>query len=225
MDDSFYGALKKLTSLTEWRAFEKFLDCKAKEFIDQMMQSKPEDLTKLRDCANSISGIKASVKNYIKEVEESRAFTGRLRDSLRIASLFIFLFSSNVFSIPPDRRSLSDVNFSNFKSTFIISREENFQNLQVATGVIQIDTVFVSSPGVNSQLLMYDSNKWASGNSTKAINTTDSEAVNGDNTNTYGEIPYHHETSTQGWVWSSTCSVCASSWSPPRLRGIFRRVR
>lgn len=117
------------------------------------------------------------------------------------------------------RRSLSDVNYSTYRSTPIPGGFSGRENVQMATGVIRLDGMMVCSTGTNSKMIWYDSNFLSAGNSTIQINAP------GDNTDTQVWIPYHIETSTQGLVYTSTCNVCTNLWSAPNLRATIERIR
>lgn len=136
---------------------------------------------------------------------------------IMILSAIILGSFSFVFADPPSRRSLSDVNYSTYKSTTAESIVNGRSNVQLSSGMIRLDYVFVSSPGLNSLLILGDSCIGCLGNSTKPINGS------GDLTSTYGEIPYRLETSTQGVVYTSTCNLCTSQWAMPKLRFGYER--
>lgn len=147
---------------------------------------------------------------------------------LEFGTMFFMLSSSvavpiNPFPLDnphPSRKPLSETKFSVARSSEVTVGYTGMQNVQLATGVIHFESAFVSSPGVNSVLIMRDSNKFSIGNSTFTLNPV------GDNTNTYGTIPFQYQSSTQGIVYTSTCAVCTGApWSPPRLRFSFERLR
>lgn len=137
-----------------------------------------------------------------------------------LTSIIFLICPALAFADGPSRRALSDVNYSTFKSSEGIGGLNGFFNKQLSTGVVRLEYVFVSSPGVNSQLMLYDSDilNAGVGNATRTITSRD-------NTNAYGEIPFKIETSTKGLVYSSTCTACAGAWNPPLLRFGYERIR
>lgn len=119
----------------------------------------------------------------------------------------------------PARRSLSDINYSTYKSSEVTGSLTDRQNVLLSTGVLRLDYVWISSPGVNSRLVILDASPFGQ-------TTTYIAGPIGDNTNSTVEIPYRVETSSHGIIFTSTCTACTgSAWSPPRFRFGFERIR
>jgi len=115
----------------------------------------------------------------------------------------------------PSKLGKLKVSYQLYKSSVVTADFEDYENVNLSSGIVQLFGVFVASVGVNSELLVYD-NKLA-GNTSNQIAQ--------DNTNTAGvTIPYHYE-SENGIVFTSTCTACLAAWSPPRLKFIYDRVR
>lgn len=139
-------------------------------------------------------------------------------------AVFGFCFGSIAKADSPARDSLSDVNYSNYRSSQVNGSYTTTLNVQLSTGVIRLDSVIISSAGVNSQLFLYDSNVSSGGigNSTFVITGRNN---NGEQTNSVREIPFRIETSTQGLTFTSTCTAANQVWAPPVLRFIYERKR
>lgn len=122
----------------------------------------------------------------------------------------------SVFAVDsPSKLGKLYTSFQLFKSSVVTADFEEYENVNLSSGIVQLLGVYVSSVGVNSELKIYD-NRLA-GNTTNLILQ--------DNTNTAGTfLPIHYE-SERGIVFTSTCTACFSAWSPPRLRFIYDRVR
>lgn len=133
-------------------------------------------------------------------------------------SLFLFSLFCSVgiaYSDSPSRRSLSSVTSDVKVSTFVASRATpDVSNTSVSSGVVQVAGIFVSSPGANSVLRLY--NNYLSGST--------SNQIDGPLTSTYGWIPLLYET-TNGLVMTSTCQTCSSSWTMPDYRISYERIR
>lgn len=124
------------------------------------------------------------------------------------------------------KHSLSDVNYSTLKSTAFASSGVLGQGYrqQLSSGVTRIEFAYISSAGINSMLQILDSRIFQGpllGNATVQVNG------NGDPTNITGQIiPFNYESSTQGIVIVSTCTVCAASpWVAPDFRIAGERIR
>lgn len=127
-----------------------------------------------------------------------------------------------------NKRSFSETRETVYLSSFINSRGQNPDGMQdsvsIATVAAQnmnfaLKFVFVSSPGTNSSLFMWDR---ATGT---AAGTMDNNfLIDKVKTDTYGFIPYDTETSS-GFVYRSSCTACLSPWTAPDLRITGRRVK
>ena len=129
-------------------------------------------------------------------------------------------YGREVYPSTRTHKSRSDVNYSILKSTsiqvpaggFTGSVIGNFTSTSAVTSkTIVLESIYVSSPGINSKVELYDN--WQVGTSSHSINGW------GDMTDTQGEIPYHYECS-RGLVIKSTCATCTSPWAQPVLRVI-----
>lgn len=119
----------------------------------------------------------------------------------------------------PSRRSIQQNRFNFQRSSEVVAAYSGTFNVQLATGVISFNSVNVTSGGVNSVIIIRDSNLFSLGNSTFTLNPR------GDNTNSVEKLEFLYQSSTQGIVYTSTCSACAAPWSPPVFRFIFERER
>lgn len=138
--------------------------------------------------------------------------------SLLVFVLFLFYVtfrSKKSFADVSSKRSYSDVNFNTLKSTFMNSSGNNSGYTFASTGVVSLLGIGVSSPGVNSRVVVTDN--WFDGISSNTIDRSQTNVVN-----TW--ISYQVETTT-GLVVTSTCQACSSSWTSPDLRVSYERKR
>lgn len=136
----------------------------------------------------------------------------------KIVLLVFFIIgglSGVVFSDNPSRSAYEDSNFSIFRTTGItgIAVPET-SNISISSGVIKIFGIYVSSPGVNSELRLYDNR--LTGTATNQIGIaikTDSRDF----------IPLPVET-VRGLIITSTATAGAT-WSQPSFNIYYIRRR
>lgn len=135
----------------------------------------------------------------------------------RFLVVMLLVIPSLVHADVVDRIDYSNVDFSFYNTTGIVPvSPPAVSNIRVSSGVVRILGVYVSSPGVNSDLRLYDN--------ILAGDTSNQIGIPLD-TNARDFIPVYHET-TRGLVITSTRTAAGNSvWSAPSFNIIYRRVR
>ena len=111
-----------------------------------------------------------------------------------------------------ETRSYSDQDQNIYTSTGVDQTAQD--GVIIATGIIRVPGVHVSSAGINSRIRFNDN---LTGNTTNQVGVPIQ-------TNTYGWVPLYFETD-RGLIFTSTCSACLQPWTPPILNIPLRRVR
>lgn len=134
---------------------------------------------------------------------------------IRGVAYFFISSSSIAYADNVSRIARQDVNYSVYKSTGIVGIvNPGTSNVSISSGVIKIFGIYVSSPGVNSELRLYD-NRLA-GTATNQIGVSL-------HTNERIFIPVPIETNN-GLVITST-AIAGSVWSQPSFNIYYIRVR
>ena len=141
-----------------------------------------------------------------------------MKKTLFSVAVLLGLYSFAGAAYPPRRIDKQNVDTSIYTSSFTVNSAGTVfpafeQNL--SSGECRLLRVFVSSPGVNSSLKIYD-NRLAGGTSNQVDDVP---------TGTRGEIPYNHDFD-RGIVYTSTCTNCNDTiWARPNLRFDFYREK
>ena len=113
------------------------------------------------------------------------------------------------------KAAYQDSNYSIFKATGISGKAiPDVSNLSVSSGVLKIHSIYISSPGTNSELRMYD-NKLA-GDTSNQIGVAIRTDVRG-----YIEFPIETK---RGLVITSTATAGAF-WNQPSFNIVYIRIR
>ena len=134
-----------------------------------------------------------------------------------IAAICLFFASVAVACADnPARLPISDVDYSFFTTTGIVgSAVPDDSNFSVSSGSVSVRHVYVSSPGVNSELRLNDN--YLSGAASNQIGVP---LI----TNTRDMIWINDQTQ-RGLIITSTCTNCTSGWTQPSFNINYLRVK
>lgn len=132
-----------------------------------------------------------------------------------LVAFLVFCGGKAVYGDNPSRISYQDVTFSIFRTTGIVgAASPTTSNVSVSSGIIKIAGIYVSSPGDNSELRMYDN---------RLAGTVTNQIGVAIRTNARDFIPFPFQTE-RGLVFTSTATAGAS-WSQPSFNIHYIRIR
>jgi len=132
-----------------------------------------------------------------------------------VLAVFFMGLGGIVFADPPAKIAYQDSNFSIFRATGIVGQSvPDTANLSVSSGVLKIFGIYVSSPGNNSELRLYDN---------KLVGAASNQIGIAIRTDVRGFIEFPIETD-RGLVFTSTATAGAT-WNQPSFNIYYIRIR
>lgn len=228
MIDSFdLKDLKALIISPEWPAFLRLLNTREQELTVTMKHDENANLKKIQTQIQEVTYIRNLCDKTIKDSEYDAKQKGgmmklnSIKTAVLVLALCLFSVKVHAFSKPNFSKGLSDVSSNVNVSTFVNSRGPlpNGTETLVSSGVVSGDYISISSPGINSRILIYDSTF-----TTRAL-LANQPLLDAAQSNTANlRIPLENET-VSGLVAVSTCAACLLTWSEPDWKATYIRKR
>lgn len=131
------------------------------------------------------------------------------------AVCWFFMDNDYAYADTPAKIAYQDSSYSIFSATGIIGKSvPDTSDISVSSGVLKVFGIYISSPGVNSELRLYDNKLTGTATNQIGVSLKTDERI---------FIPFPIETD-RGLVITSTATAGAF-WSQPSLNIYYIRVR